>query len=83
VHDRCAGVSQSLSSRGLRWLWGRRQLPIGYEIPLNDVVWTLGSVSAVHHRAFDAESLLRELPAPPLTTDSLITDRGIRDDRPT
>jgi ATP-binding cassette, subfamily B, bacterial HlyB/CyaB len=66
-------VSQSPSSRGLRWLWGLRQLPIGYEIPLNDVVWTLGSVSAVHHRAFDAELLLRELPAPPLTTDSLIT----------
>jgi len=37
------------------------------------VVWTLGSVSALHHRAFDAELLLRELPAPPLTTDSLIT----------
>jgi hypothetical protein len=73
VHDRCARVSQSPSSRGLCWLWGRRQLPIGYEIPLNDVVWTLGSVSAVHHRAFDAELLLRELPAPPLTTDSLIT----------
>ena len=37
------------------------------------MVWTLGSVSALHHRAFDAELLLRELPAPPLTTDSLIT----------
>jgi ATP-binding cassette, subfamily B, bacterial HlyB/CyaB len=73
VHDRCARVSQSLLPRGLRWLWGRRPLPIGYEIPLNDVVWTLGSVSALHHRAFDAELLLRELPAPPLTTDSLIT----------
>jgi subfamily B ATP-binding cassette protein HlyB/CyaB len=27
----------------------------------------------LHHRAFDAELVLRELPAPPLTTDSLIT----------
>jgi ATP-binding cassette, subfamily B, bacterial HlyB/CyaB len=42
-------------------------------MPLHDVVWTLGSVSALHHRAFDAELLLRELPPPPLTTDSLIT----------
>jgi subfamily B ATP-binding cassette protein HlyB/CyaB len=27
---------------------------------------------ALHHRAFDAQLLLRELPAPPLTTDALI-----------
>jgi subfamily B ATP-binding cassette protein HlyB/CyaB len=73
VHARCARASQSPLSRGLRWLWGRRQLPIAYEIPLNDVVWTLGSVSVLHHRAFDAELVLRELPTPPLTTDSLIT----------
>lgn len=44
-----------------------------YEVPLQDVVWSLGSFSAFHHRAFDAQLLLRELPAPPLTTDSLIT----------
>jgi ATP-binding cassette, subfamily B, bacterial HlyB/CyaB len=37
------------------------------------VVWTLGSVSALHHQAFDAELLLRDLPAPPVTTDSLIS----------
>lgn len=39
---------------------------------LEDVRWTLGSVSGLHHRAFDAELLLRQLPTPPLTTDSLI-----------
>jgi len=56
-----------------RWLSGRRSHPVVYEIPLHDVIWTLGSVSALHHRTFDAQLLLRELPAPPLTTDSLIT----------
>lgn len=39
---------------------------------LEDVRWTLGSVSGLHHRAFDAELLLRQLPTPPLTTNSLI-----------
>jgi len=49
-----------------------RKGSVAYEIPLHDVAWTLGSVSALHHRAFDAELLLRELPTPPLTTNSLI-----------
>ena len=40
---------------------------------LEDILWTLGSVAGLHHRAFDAELLLRQLPAPPLTTDSLVT----------
>jgi subfamily B ATP-binding cassette protein HlyB/CyaB len=40
-------------------------------LALADIVWTLGSVSALHHRAFDPELLVRELPPPPLTTDSL------------
>jgi subfamily B ATP-binding cassette protein HlyB/CyaB len=66
-------LTNSYLSLWLRWLSGRRSQPVAYEIPLRDVVWTLGSVSAFHHRAFDAELLLRELPAPPLTTDSLIT----------
>jgi subfamily B ATP-binding cassette protein HlyB/CyaB len=47
--------------------------PVAHAVSLQDVVWTLGSVSALHHRAFDAELLLRELPPPPLTTDSLIS----------
>ena len=37
------------------------------------MVWTLGTVSGLHHQAFDAELLLRELPTPPLTTDTLVT----------
>jgi hypothetical protein len=44
-----------------------------HEIPLNDVVWALGSIAALDRRAFDAELLLHELPAPPSATDSLIT----------
>jgi hypothetical protein len=44
-----------------------------YEVPLHDIVWSLGSICALHHRAFDADLVLRELPAPPLTTDTLIT----------
>jgi subfamily B ATP-binding cassette protein HlyB/CyaB len=32
----------------------------------------MGSICALHHRAFDPQLLLRELPAPPLTTDVLI-----------
>jgi subfamily B ATP-binding cassette protein HlyB/CyaB len=72
VHERC-GLTNPFLIRWPRWLSGQRSQPVVYEIPLHDVVWTLGSVSALHHRAFDAELLLRELPAPPLTTDSLIT----------
>ena len=44
-----------------------------YEVPLHDIVWSLGSICALSHRAFDADLVLRELPAPPLTTDTLIT----------
>jgi subfamily B ATP-binding cassette protein HlyB/CyaB len=54
-------------------LRGERKPVTPYEVPLQDVVWALGSFSALHHRAFDPQLLLRELPAPPLTTDSLIT----------
>ena len=54
-------------------LRGDRKPVTPYEVPLQDVIWALGSFSALHHRAFDAQLLLRELPAPPLTTDSLIT----------
>ena len=54
-------------------LHGDRKPVTPYEVPLQDVIWSLGSFSALHHRAFDAQLLLRELPAPPLTTDSLIT----------
>ncbi len=42
-------------------------------MPLEDIVWSLGSICALHNRPFDAELLVRELPAPPLTTDALIT----------
>jgi subfamily B ATP-binding cassette protein HlyB/CyaB len=55
------------------WLRARGNQTVAFAIPLHDVVWTLGSVSALHHRAFDAELLLRDLPAAPVTTDSLIT----------
>jgi len=62
--------------RPLRRIWPRRAKTvsdIAYRIPLQDLVWTLGSVSSLHHRPFDADLVLRELPAEPLTTDSLIT----------
>jgi subfamily B ATP-binding cassette protein HlyB/CyaB len=68
-----AGLIESGLTGWSRPLWGQRQSTIPPEIRLHDLVWTLGSVSALHHRAFDAELLLRELPAPPLTTDSLIS----------
>jgi subfamily B ATP-binding cassette protein HlyB/CyaB len=63
---------------GLASRWGgwfpRESAAVGsHEIPLHDVVWALGSICAVHHRAFDADLVVRELPAPPLTTDALIT----------
>ena len=73
VCDRCGDVMDPRLTRWSGWFWGSRKQAIAHEIPLHDVVWTLGSISALHHRAFDAELLLRELPAPPLTTDSLIT----------
>jgi subfamily B ATP-binding cassette protein HlyB/CyaB len=73
VRERCPYLTNPRLTRWSRWLWGARRQPIAYEIALHDVVWTLGSVSALHHRAFDAELLLRELPVPPLTTDSLVT----------
>lgn len=56
-----------------RWLGKRSSRPVSSEVPLQDVIWALGSVSALHHRAFDAQLLIRELPAPPLTSDALIT----------
>jgi subfamily B ATP-binding cassette protein HlyB/CyaB len=59
-------------SRAIGAIRSKRKPSSTYEVPLTDVVWTLGSVSGLHRRAFDPELLLRELPAPPLTTDSLI-----------
>ena len=58
-----------------RWIaWFRREKPVvPFEVPLQDVVWGLGSFCVLHHRAFDPALLLRELPTPPLTTDALIT----------
>src|SRR5580692_8886795 len=58
-----------------RWVaWLRREKPVvPFEVPLQDVIWGLGSFCVLHHRAFDPALLLRELPTPPLTTDALIT----------
>lgn len=56
----------------LRKLHGKREASAPVVMRLEDVLWTLGSVSGVHHRAFDADLLLRQLPSPPLSTDSLI-----------
>jgi hypothetical protein len=71
--ERYADLTNPLFTRGLRWSWERHQQPIAYEIPIHDVVWTLGTASAVHHRAFDDDLLLRERSAPSLRIDSLIT----------
>jgi ATP-binding cassette, subfamily B, bacterial HlyB/CyaB len=57
----------------MRWRWKTQDAATAHEIALHDLVWTLGSVAALHHRAFDPELLVRELPTPPLTTDTLIT----------
>jgi ATP-binding cassette, subfamily B, bacterial HlyB/CyaB len=57
----------------VRCFGSRHPAPVAYEVPLQDVIWALGSVSALNHRAFDAELLIRELPAPPLTTDALMS----------
>jgi subfamily B ATP-binding cassette protein HlyB/CyaB len=59
----------------LDWFRGfraKRAKSAPVEMRLEDVLWTLGSVSGLYNRAFDAELLLRQLPTPPLTTDSLI-----------
>ena len=59
-----------------RWkgrLRRERKAIVPYEVPLQDVIWGLGSLCALHHRAFDPQLLLRELPPAPLTTDALIT----------
>jgi subfamily B ATP-binding cassette protein HlyB/CyaB len=73
MYRRCNPMTRFALASWSAWLWGHNKPAITWEIPLHDVVWTLGSVSALHHRAFDAELVLRELPAPPLTTDSLVT----------
>jgi ATP-binding cassette, subfamily B, bacterial HlyB/CyaB len=52
---------------------GRHGAPSSFQLPLQDIVWTLGSVSALHHRPFDPDLLMRELPAAPATSDCLIT----------
>lgn len=38
----------------------------------DDIIWALGSLSALNSRAFDPELLARELQSPPLHTDALI-----------
>ncbi len=58
-----------------RWAGWFRRMPAPaapHEIPLHDVVWSLGSICALHRRGFDADLVAREFPAPPLTTDTLI-----------
>jgi subfamily B ATP-binding cassette protein HlyB/CyaB len=57
----------------VRRLFRKHSVAIGQELSLQDILWTLGSVSMLHRRAFDAELIARELPAPPLKIDSLIT----------
>jgi subfamily B ATP-binding cassette protein HlyB/CyaB len=57
----------------LRHLRPRRESVLPYDLPVQDVVWALGSICALHHRPFDAQLLLRALPAPPVTSDALIT----------
>jgi subfamily B ATP-binding cassette protein HlyB/CyaB len=49
------------------------QADVAFEISTTDLIWSLGSISALHQRPFDASLLIRELAAPPLTTDALIT----------
>jgi ATP-binding cassette, subfamily B, bacterial HlyB/CyaB len=63
-----------MSFRFPAWAVGRKPgTRSSYEIPIEDVLWSIGSFCALHHRAFDPELLIRELPAPPVSTDSLIT----------
>ncbi len=57
----------------LKRLRHERQTVLPYELPVQDLVWALGSLCALHRRAFDGQLLLRELPTPPLTTDALVT----------
>jgi subfamily B ATP-binding cassette protein HlyB/CyaB len=66
-------LKELASSDWLGHLFGRRPASIGCELSLQDIIWTLGSASMLHRRAFDAELIARELPAPPLHVDSLIT----------
>ncbi len=73
MHHRCIPMTKAAVAGLIDRLWGYRNQAISWEIPLHDLVWTLGSVLALHHRAFDAELITRSLPTPPLTTDSLIT----------
>jgi ATP-binding cassette, subfamily B, bacterial HlyB/CyaB len=56
-----------------RRLGGSGEPSAPMEMRLEDILWTMGSVAGILHRAFDAELLLRQLPVPPLTTDSLVT----------
>jgi hypothetical protein len=73
ARERCARLRIAPFNAWSAWLRGPGNQTGAFTIPLHDVVWTLGSVSALHHRAFDAELLLRDLPPAPETTDSLIT----------
>lgn len=72
MHDACIPMTNPTVAGLIDRLWGNKKQAISWEIPLHDLIWTLGSVLALHHRAFDAELITRSLPAPPLTTDSLV-----------
>jgi len=70
---RCTMVMADVVSHWWSRIHRKRRVVTSREIPLEDIVWALGSICALHRRAFDSELLLRELPAAPLTTDALIT----------
>src|ERR1700678_2747982 len=72
AHSGCARLSNLPFGNFFRRLGVRRERSVALEMRLEDVLWTLGSIAGLHHRPFDAELVLRQLPTPPLTTDSLI-----------
>lgn len=54
-----------------------RSLNIRYSIQLHDLVWAMGSFSALNRKPFDPELLVQQFP-PPYTSDTLISAaRGI------
>jgi hypothetical protein len=70
---RHSAIVTGVVSRCLRAVLRRDQLTSAHEILVGDLVWALGSVSALNHRPFDAELLARDLPPPPITTHALIS----------
>jgi subfamily B ATP-binding cassette protein HlyB/CyaB len=61
-YSECSGVPATGAGAG-----------VTHELRIADILWTLGSVSALHHRPFDPELLVRELPPSANTSDALIT----------